>query len=101
MEASASILTEQFTQLLARLAAGLDLDRLAAERGALLRRRQISSGADLLRLALARGPGGLSLRATAAWAGLVDLAKLSTPAVKYRLDQAGGFLEGVVEHLAA
>ena len=68
MEASASILTEQFTQLLARLAAGLDLDRLAAERG------------TLLWLALARGPGGLSLRETAAWAGLVDLAKLSNPA---------------------
>ena len=80
MAASASILTEQFTQLLARLPAGLDLDRLAAERGGLRRRRQISRGADLLRLALARGPGGLSLRETAAWAGLVDLAKLSNPA---------------------
>ena len=101
MEASGSILTDQFTQLLARLPAGLDLDRLAAERGALLRRREISNGADLLRLALARGPGGLSLRETAAWAGQVDLAQLSNPAVKYRLDQAGGFLEGVVEHLLA
>jgi hypothetical protein len=101
MQATASILTDQFSQLLARLPAGLDLDRLAAERGALARRREIKTGSALLRLALARGPGGLSLRETAAWAGLVGLAQLSNPAVKYRLDQAGGFLEAVVEHLLA
>jgi hypothetical protein len=101
MQATASILTDQFPQLLARLPAGLDLDRLAAERGALTRRREIKTGAQLLRLALARGPGGLSLREASAWAGLAGLARLSNPAVKYRLDHAADFLAGVVEQLLA
>lgn len=101
MQPTASLLTDHFPQLLARLPAGLDLDQLAVAQGALSRRRQIVDGASLLRLALARGPGGLSLRETAAWAGLIGLARLSNPGVKYRLDQAGGFLQALVEQLLA
>jgi hypothetical protein len=101
MQAHASVLSDQFPQLLARLPAGLDLDRLAAEGAALARRREVKTGAELLRLALARGPGGLSLRETAAWSGLLGLAKLSNPAVKYRLDQAAGCIEAVVEQVLA
>lgn len=58
-------------------------------------------GAALLRIALARGPGGLSLRQTAAWASLQGIARLSNPGVKYRLDQAAGFLGALVERLLA
>jgi len=101
MQTSAALLNDHFPQLLARLPAGLDLDRLAAEHGALARRREITDAASLLRLTLARGPGGLSLRETAAWAGLTGLAKLSNPAVKYRVDQAGGFLEALAGALLA
>ena len=47
---------------------------------------------------MARGPGGVSLRQTAAWASMLGIADLSNPGVKYRLDQATGFLAAVVEH---
>ena len=53
--------TEQFTDLLERLPAGLDLDRLALETKAIQRKRKIGDGTSLLRLALARGPARCSL----------------------------------------
>ena len=62
----ASTLHDRFTELLARLLSGLDLDALALETKAIQRRREVVDGAGLLRIALARGPGGLSLRQTAA-----------------------------------
>jgi hypothetical protein len=60
----ASVLADQFSDLLARLLSDLDLDRLALETKAIQRKREIVDGASLLRIALARGPGGLSLRHT-------------------------------------
>lgn len=101
MHTTTALLNDHFPQLLARLPAGLDLDRLAAEHGAFSRRREVPDAAALLRLAFARGPGGLSLRETAAWAGLIGLARLSNPAVKYRLDRAGDFLEALCGHVLA
>ncbi|SFK62571.1 hypothetical protein SAMN02745775_104369, partial [Falsiroseomonas stagni DSM 19981] len=83
-------LHDQFPELLARLPPGLDLDALALETKAIQRRREVVDGAGLLRIALARGPGGLSLRQTAAWAALRGIAELSNPGVKYRLNQAAG-----------
>ena len=65
------------------------------------RRREVVDGAGLLRIALARGPGGLSLRQTAAWASLLGIAELSNPGVKYRLNQATGFLAALVDRLLA
>ena len=65
MQNTASVPADQFSDLLARLPADLDLDSLALETKAIQRKRKIDSGADLLRLALARGPGGFSLRQTA------------------------------------
>jgi hypothetical protein len=46
----------------------------------------------LLRLALAYGPGGLSLRTAAAWAGISGLADLSDTAVMNRLRKAADWL---------
>ena len=86
----ASTLHDRFTELLARFPSGLDLDALALETKAIQRRREVVDGAGLLRIALARGPGGLSLRQTAAWASLRGIAELSNPGVKYRLNQATG-----------
>src|ERR1022692_417130 len=60
MQNTASVPTDQFPDLLARLPASLDLDRLALETKAIQRKRKIGDGASLLRLALARGPGGFS-----------------------------------------
>jgi hypothetical protein len=96
-----SVLADQFPDLLARLPAGLDLDALALGTKAIQRKREVGDGASLLRIALARGPGGLSLRQTAAWASLLGIAELSNPAVKYRLDQATRFLAALVDELLA
>ena len=101
MQDAASVLTDQFAELLERFPAGLDLDRLALETKAIQRKREVGDGATLLRIALARGPGGLSLRQTAAWASLLGIADLSNPGVKYRLNQATDFLAALVERLLA
>ena len=101
MQSVASVLTDQFSDLLKRLPTGLDLDRLALETKAIQRKRELVDGASLLRIALARGPGGLSLRQTAAWASMLGIAALSNPGVKYRLNQATEFLAALVEQLLA
>jgi hypothetical protein len=96
MRHAALILTDEFSTLLARLPPGLDLDRLARETKAIRRDRNVKRGADLLRLTLARGPGGLSLRQAASWSSRIGMAELSNPGLKYRLDQAAGFLDAVI-----
>lgn len=101
MQDAASVPGDQFSDLLARLPAGLDLDRLALETKAIQRKREVVDGASLLRIALARGPGGLSLRQTAAWASMLRIADLSNPGIKYRLNQATEFLAALVERLLA
>ncbi|NGM24424.1 IS4 family transposase [Roseomonas stagni] len=85
-----------FGEVLARLPSGIDLDDLARRHGALSRRRRVVDAASLLRLLLAAGPGGLSLRQAAAWSGLTGIASLSNPALKARLDQAGDFLDALI-----
>jgi hypothetical protein len=92
---------DQFEDLLGRLPAGLDLDALARQTKAIERRRVLGSGSNLLRLALARGPGGLSLSQTAAWATMLGFARMSDPGMKYRLDKAVGFLEVVMNRQLA
>lgn len=99
MHTQASAPDGGFAEILARLPDGLDLDELARRHGALTRRRGVSSGAALLRLALVRGPGGMSLRQAAAWAGMHGVAQLSDPALKHRLDKAAGFLSALVARL--
>src|SRR3954466_15560520 len=84
MQDAGSVLRDRFAEVLARLPADLDLDDLAMESKAIQRRREVVEGAALLRIALARGPGGLSLRQTAAWASMQGIAALSNPGVKYR-----------------
>ncbi|HYZ22955.1 MAG TPA: transposase [Rhodopila sp.] len=96
-----SMTCEAWQDVLGRLPPELDLDALAMSSGALKRRREVGDGAMLLRLAMARGPGGLSLRQTAAWAAMQGLARLSDPAVKYRLDHAVPFLKAVLEQQLA
>jgi hypothetical protein len=97
----ASVLTDQFGSLLERLPASVDLDRLALETKAIQRKRELVDGATLLRIALARGPGGLSLRQTSAWASMLGIAERSNPGVTYRLNQAADFLAARVGQLLA
>jgi Transposase DDE domain len=101
MQNAASVLTDQFTDLLDRLPADIDLDAIALETKAIQRRREVIDGAILLRLALAHGPGGLSLRQVSAWASMLGLAELSNPGVQYRLNQSAAFLSTLVERLLA
>lgn len=78
--------------LIARLSALIDLDVTARTSGALLRRRNVGDSPTLLRLALAYGPGGMSLRSAAAWAGLNDVAMLSDVALLKRLRGSADWL---------
>lgn len=105
MNDSASLPIEDWSALIERLSdIGLDLDDLAKKTKALLRRRGVPSAAALLRLALARGPGGFSLRQTAAWAQLTGVADLRSfdrncPSLNDRLHQSCDFLAAIVDAL--
>ncbi len=63
--------------------------------------RKIGDGASMLRLALARGPRGFSLRQTSARVSLLGIADLSDPGVHYRPKQAVAFLAALVGRLLA
>lgn len=69
-----------------------ELEESAVAKLALRRRREIGSGSDLLRLALAYGVCDMSLRQTAAWAELIGLGRLSDVAVLKRLKGADEWL---------
>ncbi len=77
----------------------MDVDALAKETKALQRKRAVRSGADLLRFAMAWGPGGLSLQEAAAWAGMVGFAKLTEDALFQRLHNSVAFLEAITSKL--
>lgn len=69
-----------------------DLEASAFETGAIRRRRAVNEAAVLLRLALAYGFCGLSLRQTAAWAQFSGIADLSDVALLKRLRNAAPWL---------
>ena len=71
------------------------------ETQAIQRKRELVDGAALLRIALARGLGGLSLCQTVAWASMPGFTDLSNPGVKHRLNQATNFLATLVERVLA
>jgi hypothetical protein len=98
---TASLPPDSFQDVLARLPPDLDLNALARSTKAIRRARKVSDGKDLLRLALARGPGGLSLNQTATWAAMSGVAKLSDPGLKKRLDNAVPFLKALMEQQLA
>jgi DDE family transposase len=82
----------QWESLLGMLPDDFDLETTSRQSGALKRRRAIRCAATLLRLTLVWAVGGLSLRATAAWAQVQDLAQLSDVALLKRLRQTGPWL---------
>lgn len=69
-----------------------DLEESAATKLALVRRREISSAGELLRLALGYALCDFSLRRTAAWARLIGLGDMSDVAVFKRLRGASDWL---------
>ena len=104
MYCSASPTWEAWSALSARLPAALDLDELARCSQAIQRRRcehGINDGETLLRLSLARGPGGKSLQETAAWAHLNGVAEVVAQSLNERLHRATSFLALITHHLLA
>ena len=83
----------------AHLPAGFDLERTARARGAFARARQVKDAVTLLRLALAYGGCGMSLRETCAWAEAAGLASLSDPSLIERLCKASPWLGDIVAAL--
>ena len=73
-----------------------ELETLAREQGALARRREVRSAADLLRLVMVYAVGDLSLRLTAAWATVAEVAALSDVALLGRLRHCLPWLQALV-----
>lgn len=90
---------DHFPAFLARLPPGLDLEALGRETKAFRRARGVRSATDLLRLALAWGPGGYSLQRVAAWAGVQGIAEMTDEALTQRLHGMVPFLAAVTSHL--
>jgi hypothetical protein len=97
-EASACSI-DHYPAFLVRLPASLKLETLAREHKAFQRPRGVRSGANLLRLALAWGPGGYSLQQVAAWACEQGIADITDEALIQRLHGTGDFLQAVSEQL--
>jgi hypothetical protein len=90
-----------WTALITRLGGAAALDRSAHEHGALRRRRGVKSGEDLLRLLLAYGPGGRSLRLTAAEAAARGVSTISDVALMKRFALCGAWLTALATGLLA
>jgi Transposase DDE domain len=77
----------------AKLAADIDLAATARETKAFIRPRGVRSAATLLRLAMAYGVSGYSLRATVAWAAEAGIADITDVSLLDRLRNAANWLE--------
>src|SRR4051794_41851335 len=85
-----TLLETGWSEALEAIGTALDVEASARSSGALKRARAVRDGAGLLRLALAYGGGGLSLRQTAAWAAARGVAGLSDVALLGRLTAGSG-----------
>ncbi|QQO15085.1 IS4 family transposase [Bradyrhizobium diazoefficiens] len=90
---------DHWPEVSAQLPVGFDLEATARSRGALTRVREIKSAETLLRLALAYGGLGMSLRETCAWAKAGGIASLSDPSLLERLCKAAPWLGEIVAAL--
>jgi hypothetical protein len=92
---------DHWPEVSARLPADFDLEATARSRGAFTRAREIKNAGTLLRLALAYGGCGMSLRETCAWAEAGEIASLSDPSLLDRLCKAAPWLGDIVAALIA
>ena len=88
---------EDWMERILDLLGDFDLEGTARATKAFLRPRGVRSVRALLHLALARGPGGLSLRETAAWAHLAGVAELTDASLNDRLHNSCDFFRAIVE----
>jgi hypothetical protein len=99
MQNVASPLDSDWLDVLSRLPPGLDLNQLARDTLAIQRSRGIADAEALLRLGLARGPGGKTLKQTVAWAFMSGIAELSAPSLSDRLHQSVDFFAALTGRL--
>lgn len=92
---------DHWPEVSARLPAGFDVEATARSRGAFTRAREIRKAETLLRLALAYGGLGMSLRETCAWAEAGGIVSLSDPSLLDRLCKAAPWLGDIVAALIA
>jgi hypothetical protein len=92
---------DHWPEVSARFPAGFDVEATARQRGAFTRAREIKNAETLLRLALAYGGLGMSLRETCAWAEAGGIASLSDPSLLDRLCKAAPWLGDMVAALIA
>jgi hypothetical protein len=92
---------DHWPEVSARLPADFDLEATARSRGAFTRAREIKDAKTLLRLALAYGGFGMSLRETCTWAEAGEIVSLSGPSLLDRLCKAAPWLGDIVAALIA
>lgn len=92
---------DHWLEVSAHLPADFDVEATARSRGAFTRSRGVKDAATLLRLALAYGGLGMSLRETCAWAEAGDIASLSDPSLFNRLRKAAPWLGDILTALIA
>src|SRR6266851_3838973 len=92
---------DHWPELSAHFPANFDVEATAGARGAFTRAREIKNAATLLRLALAYGGLGMSLRETCAWAEAGGIVRLSDPSLLDRLCKAAPWLGDIVAALIA
>jgi len=95
------LIEDQWPGLVARISNRIDLAAAAYRSGAFRQGRGVPDAETLLRLALAHGACGLSLRETCAWAEESGLARLSNPALTKRLQHSPGWLAEIAAALLA
>jgi hypothetical protein len=95
------VILDSWPEVNARLPADFNVEATARLRGAFTRAREIKNAETLLRLALAYGGLGMSLRETCAWAAAGGIASLSDPSLLERLCKAGPWLGDIVAMLIA
>jgi hypothetical protein len=78
-----------------------DIEEIASRTGAILRRREIRSAIDLVRLALVYAQDDASLRGASAWAREAGVAQLSDQAILKRLRGSVGLLRELCSRLLA
>ena len=87
---------DHWPEVSARFPADFDVEATARLRGAFTRAREVKDAATLLRLALAYGGLGMSLRETCAWAEAGGIASLTDPSLLGRLCKAAPWLGDLV-----
>src|ERR1700756_5032524 len=92
---------DHWPEVSARLPANFDLEVTARSCGALTRVREIKNAATLLRLALAYGGLGMSLRETCAWAEARGIARPAGPSLPERVCKAAPWLGDILAALIA